>query len=105
MEVLNQMHDQIAVIKYCLMAGRLILLIISLKRIGICKCYFYYEFIVFLVDQFLPQNETMGQAYTQLLTNQTLTFIVYYYHFWPSFFLSISSVILKFLSRSIFIRI
>ena len=84
------------------MAGRLILLMISMKRIGICKYYFYYEFIIYLVEQFLPQNQTMGQAYTQLLTSQILTFMIYYYHFWPSLLLSLTSIILKFLIQPFF---
>ena len=65
-------------------AGRIVLLLISMKYLAICKTYFYYELILVMIEQFLPLNENIGTANTRILLMQTLNFLLHYFDWWPS---------------------
>ena len=42
--------------------GRLILMLISIKKLSITRLYFYYELLNVVIDQFFPRNVDVSTA-------------------------------------------
>ena len=47
---------------YIYFVGRVILMLISLKRLSVCRYYLYYEFLFAIIVLFLPQDLTLIAA-------------------------------------------
>ena len=56
LDLVRDIHPYARVIMYTFTVGRFILLLISMKHLSICKLYIYYEFLLTILDQFLPQS-------------------------------------------------
>ena len=63
--------------------GRVILLLISFKKLSICKFYIYYQVVYILLELCLPRN--YGDMQLKLLMdNNVMSFCLLYMDFWPS---------------------
>ena len=92
LDLVGNIHPYARVFMYILTAGRLILLLISIKHLSICKLYIYYEFLLTILNQFLPES---CYAYDQALIvqlSQLHNFLFFYFQFWPSLILSLSTL-------------
>ena len=67
LDLVGNIHPYARVFMYILTAGRLILLLISIKHLSICKLYIYYEFLLTILNQFLPESSS---AHDQALIEQ-----------------------------------
>ena len=63
--------------------GRAILLLISFKKISICKVYIYYQVIYILLELCLPRNHGDMQL-KLMLDNNVMSFLLLYFDFWPN---------------------
>ena len=82
--------------------GRLILLLISLKDTRITKCYFYYEVLYFLVEQFLPVEHSQHDGVFYVTMQSLFNFMLFYFNFWPSMLCIVLQVPFYFYTRSLF---
>ena len=73
----------------CMTFGRLIFMLISIKHLSVCKVYFYYEMIIMLVLMGLPQDYSQDHGSMIFMLTSTLNFLLSYFHFWPSFILTL----------------
>ena len=64
--------------------GRAVLLLISLKRLSICKVHFYYEMLVLAVLFCLPQDIDQEVRVTLFLADTLVNFMMHYFHLWSS---------------------
>ena len=63
--------------------GRVILLLISFKKLSICKFYIYYQVVYILLELCLPRD--YGDMQLKLLMdNNVMSFCLLYMDFWPS---------------------
>ena len=67
-----------------LTAGRLILMLVSVKYLSITKVYIYYEMLVVITGQFLPQDINAQRGNLFLYNTQSANFIDFYFSWWPS---------------------
>ena len=79
--------------------GRVILLLISMKRLSICKVHIYYEFLIFVVLMCLPQGTDQELGVTLFLEQVFTNFILHYFHLWSSIFAMLVVQLLYFSSR------
>ena len=63
--------------------ARLLLVLLSMKKLAICKVYIYYQIVYLMLEQCLPRD--YGDMQLKVLMNQTvLDFSLLYFKFWPS---------------------
>lgn len=63
--------------------GRLLLMLVSFKKLEVCKVYFYYMQLYKLVEQLLPRD--YGSVRLKLtMQYDLLDFCMLYFNFWPS---------------------
>ena len=62
--------------------GRLIIILISIKKVSICKVNFYYELLVYVVMFCLPQGADLDIDIILYLSSTLLNFILNGFHFW-----------------------
>ena len=63
--------------------ARLLLILLSMKKLAICKVYIYYQIVYLMLEQCLPRD--YGDMQLKVLMNQTvLDFSLLYFKFWPS---------------------
>ena len=80
-------------------------MLISIKKLSICKVYIYYEFLVVLTNGLLPvvsDNNSYNDE-TGIILQMTLlfNFMTLYFKFWPSLLCSMSVLTLKFVMRAV----
>ena len=63
--------------------GRAVLLLISFKRLSICKVYIYYQVVYVLLELFLPRDHGDMQLKV-MMDNNLMSFLLLYFDFWPS---------------------
>ena len=63
--------------------GRLFLILVSMKKLAVCKMYIYYQIVYLILEECLPRD--FGEMQLKVLMNQTvLDFSLLYFNFWPS---------------------
>ena len=55
-DLANKIFNVAKSMALALIFTRILLLAISFRKLKVCKIYYYYEFVVFLVDMLLPQD-------------------------------------------------
>ena len=78
---------------YAFMLGRLILMLISLKKLEICRVYLYYEALNVIIHNLMATEGTADDANFRHIIMQILNFLLYYFDWWPSFIVSLLTVI------------
>ena len=78
------------------------MLLISIKRLSICKYYFYYEILIGIIMQLLPIERNFGQSLWNEIVRHMFSFILLYFNFWPSLILSLMSLMIANISRIVF---
>ena len=75
------------------MTGRLILLLISLKKLEICKVYLYYEALNVVIHNLMITGYPEDAANFTHVIMQILNFLLYYFDWWPSLALSLLTLV------------
>ena len=72
--------------KYALIVlgvGRLFLMLISIKKLEVCKVYFYYMMVYKMIECILPRDYGSVQA-KLYMAYDLIDFCMLYFQFWPS---------------------
>ena len=67
-----------------LVLGRVILILISLKKLSVCKVYFYYNMLELVILVCLPTGESLESDLRNMMMKQLFNIIASYFHFMPS---------------------
>ena len=79
--------------------GRAILILISLKRLSICKVYFYYNMLNQVILICLPQGVEMHTNMWLFTSNVLFNFCTHYFHFTASLITALATQICFFIGR------
>ena len=85
-----------------LIFSRALLLVISFKRLSICKTYFYFELLVFLVQMLMPLSRSIEDemGYYKLLFIEN--FLFYYFEWSSCMMLGFAQILIFLTSRAAF---
>ena len=75
-------------------------MLVSVKKLRICRMYFYYELLFIVVEQMLPIPIEAETANMKLILKLQLNFILTYFDFWPSLACSLVTMLLHFSVRA-----
>ena len=79
--------------------GRAILLLISLKRLSICKVYVYYNFLASITLIGLPSGDSLEASISSFTNNVNWNIVANYFHFSSSIICMLVVQILFFMGR------
>ena len=67
-----------------LVFGRVVLILISLKKLSVCKVYFYYNMLELVILVCLPTGESLETDLWKMMAKQLFNIFASYFHFMPS---------------------
>ena len=65
-------------------AGRVVLMLITFKRLSVCRYYIYYELLLTIINAFLPRGWTYEVENHKMMMMAIFNFTIYYFEWWPS---------------------
>ena len=68
-------------------------MLVSIKKVEVCKVYFYYEVLLVVLDQCLPKDINAETANFILMIMQILNFLLHYFDWWPSLVCSMLTLV------------
>ena len=78
------------------------MILISIKKLEVCKVYFYYEAMLVVLEQFLPKDMNAETANFILMIMQILNFLLHYFDWWPSLVTSMLTLVVQMIGRAVF---
>ena len=68
-------------------------MLISLKKLEICRVYLYYEALNVIIHNLMAKEGTADDANFTHIIMQILNFLLYYFDWWPSFIVSLLTLV------------
>ena len=89
---------------YVIELGRIILIVISIKKLHVTRFYFYYEILQVLIDSLNPRTIDQATSSAFFIQQQMIQFICFYFSWWPSLICCMLSNCIHLAIRSVFLH-